>query len=38
MMKRSPILSLVAVASFTVLWFVLDADLHFIEQPCHPRS
>jgi hypothetical protein len=29
MMKRSPILSLVAVASFTVLWFVLDADLHF---------
>jgi hypothetical protein len=29
MMKRSPILSLVAVASFAVLWFVLDADLHF---------
>src|SRR5205085_7988853 len=29
MRKRSPILSLVAVASFAVLWFVLDADLHF---------
>jgi hypothetical protein len=33
MMKRSPILFLVAAASFAVIWlvpwFVLDADLHF---------
>ncbi|WP_456678947.1 hypothetical protein [Bradyrhizobium sp. LM6.9] len=29
MMKRSPILSLAAVANFAVLWFVLDADPHF---------
>ena len=33
MMKRSPILFLVAAASFAVVWlvpwFVLDADLHF---------
>jgi hypothetical protein len=33
MMKRSPVLFLVAAASFVVIWlaagFVLDADLHF---------